>query len=475
MAVDFLGALGAGSDIDSKSLVESLVQAERAPKETLINAKIDKAELEISAYGEVLSSLSSLSTAFASLNDASDFDDFTVNVNGALALDGSPAYSIQATEDISEGITSIIVDSVATPDRWLSDQGFATASSPVNGGVSFEMTITTGIAPDTSSQVLTISDPTLDNILDEINAADLGLTASLVDTGIGDTPFKLVVTGQLGEDNAFSISTDAAVGSGFTATDRVSIAGNSELTVNGVGIERSTNEIDDVITGATLTLSAPTAATSNISVTRDKSGVESRLRAFVDAYNQSEALFDSLNNPDGTGELDGALSGNSSFRLIRDNLKLLLTSESSTPGSSLSRLNDLGISFDQTGALEIDDDRLQTALTDQFDDVVLIFSAGTNDQSKFGDANRGLAGDAIVMIDNLMSSTGTLTSQVSRIESKVEDFRVDLETLDRRMEAVYDRYLSQFTQMEQFIDEMNSTREYLEQTLSALPFTNKNK
>ena len=45
MAVDFLGALGAGSDIDSKSLVESLVQAERAPKESLINAKIDRAEL----------------------------------------------------------------------------------------------------------------------------------------------------------------------------------------------------------------------------------------------------------------------------------------------------------------------------------------------------------------------------------------------------------------------------------------------
>ena len=30
--VDFLGALGAGSDIDSKSLVESLVAAERAPE-----------------------------------------------------------------------------------------------------------------------------------------------------------------------------------------------------------------------------------------------------------------------------------------------------------------------------------------------------------------------------------------------------------------------------------------------------------
>ena len=34
MAIDFLGALGAGSDIDTVSLVDSLVAAERAPKES---------------------------------------------------------------------------------------------------------------------------------------------------------------------------------------------------------------------------------------------------------------------------------------------------------------------------------------------------------------------------------------------------------------------------------------------------------
>ena len=473
MAVDFLGALGAGSDIDSKSLVESLVQAERAPKESLINAKIDRAELEISAYGEVLSSLSSLSTAFQSLNDAADFNDYTVNINGALALDGSPAYSVQATEDIEAGITEIIVDAVATPDRWLADQGFATEDSPVNGGVSFQMTITEGVAPDTSQEVLTIPDPTLANIADAINSSNSGLTASVVDTGIGDTPLKLVVAGQLGTENAFSISTDAAVGLGFTLNTRISPAGNAELQINGVPIERSSNEIDDVITGATLTLSAPTAASSNISVTRDKTGVESRLRTLVEVFNQSEALFDDLVDPDGADDLSGALSGNGSFRVIRDGLKTLLTSESSTPGTSLTRLNDIGIEFDQTGRLQIDDDRLQSALTDNFDDVVLLLSAGTDGQSQYGEADRGVAGDAIVMINNLMSSTGTITSQVSRLESKVEGFQDELETLDRRMESIYARYLAQFTQMEKFIDQMNSMREYLDQTLSALPFTNK--
>lgn len=475
MAVDFLGALGAGSDIDTRNLVESLVQAERAPKESLINAKINKAELEISAYGEVLSSLSSLSTVFQSLNDASDFNDFTVNVNGALALDGSPAYSVQATEDIQAGITEIIVDAVATPDRWLADQGYAAENSPVNGGTSFQMTLSVGLGPNTTQKVITIADPTLANIADAINSSDSGLSASIVDTGIGDTPLKLVVAGQLGVANGFSISTDAAVGAGFTLNNRISTAGNAELQINGVQIERPTNEINDVITGATLTLSAPTAASSNISVVRDKTGVESRLRALVETYNQTEALFDNLVNPDGGDDLSGALSGNSSFRVIRDGLKSLLMSESSTPGVSLGRLNDLGVEFDQTGRLQIDEDRLQTALTDHFDDIVLLLSAGTDDQTRFGEADRGVAGDAIVMINDLMSSTGTITSQVSRLESRVEGFQDELETLDRRMQSINARYLSQFTQMEKFIDQMNSMRDYLEQTLSALPFTNKDR
>ena len=40
MAVDFLGTLGAGSGLDSKNLVESLVSAERAPLESRLNLKV---------------------------------------------------------------------------------------------------------------------------------------------------------------------------------------------------------------------------------------------------------------------------------------------------------------------------------------------------------------------------------------------------------------------------------------------------
>ena len=43
------------------------------------------------------------------------------------------------------------------------------------------------------------------------------------------------------------------------------------------------------------------------------------------------------------------------------------------------------------------------------------------------------------------------------------------------MSQIYERYLAQFTVMEQKVDQLNSTREYLKTALENLPYTNQNK
>ena len=469
--VDFLGALGAGSDIDSKSLVEALVAAERAPREASLNAKVDKAELKISGYGQVLSSLSSLSTAFSALNDAEDFNDYTLNVNGALTSDGSTAYSVSATTDVSAGLTELGVTSVATKDRWVSDRGYAATNTAINGG----NTITLGITIGSTTTNVTVATATPQGIVDAVNAANLGIDASLVNTGASSDPYKILFEGQLGAANAFTVTDDATTGTVLNMTSRLSTASNAELVVNGVAVERSTNTINDVVTGMTLTLAGATASTSVISVARDLTGAESRIRALVDAYNVMEASFDNLTDPESTAEFGGIFSGDTSFRLIRDRVKDLFLDQSSTATSNLSYLNDIGITFSRSGTLEIDDDSLTAALNNNFTDVVSIFSADTNNQTNFGEANRGIAGDAIVTLNDLMDQNGTIVSQTTALSSRVDEYRDDLADLDRRMTQIYNRYLGQFTAMETAIDEMNTLRDYLKNQLESLPFTNKNK
>ena len=92
-------------------------------------------------------------------------------------------------------------------------------------------------------------------------------------------------------------------------TSRLSTASNAELTVNGVAVERSTNVIDDVVTGMTRCWAGATASTSVISVARDLTGVDTRIRALVDAYNVMETPFDNLSDADSTEELGGIFQG----------------------------------------------------------------------------------------------------------------------------------------------------------------------
>ena len=468
--VDFLGALGAGSDIDSKSLVQSLVDAERAPREASLNNKISSSESQISAFGQVLSSLGSLSTAFAALNDVSDFADYTVNVNGALASDGSPAYSVTATTDVEAGINEIVVTSVATKDRWTSAAGYAATTTAINGGNPFTMEVTI----DGTATTVTVTEPTPQGIVDAMNDADLGVEASLVNTGAASNPYKILFSGELGADNAFTVTNTSNTGTTLAMTTQVSTASNSELVVNGVAIERTSNTITDAIDGITMTLSAATAGTSKISVEQDKSGIETKLRTLVDTYNDVKAKFRSLMDPDSNDEYGGIFSGNGSFRLVTDRVARLVSDPSSTATDNMSYLSDLGISLDRYGDLEIDEDRLTSALTDNFDDIVSILSADTENQTIYGDADRGIAGDAIQTLTEMMSSDGTIMTQSDSLSGKIDDYEEELADLDRRMSQVYDRYLAQFTAMETAIDQLNSTKDYLKTALEGLPFNNRN-
>ncbi len=60
---DILAALNAGSGINAKNLAEQLVAAERAPREGVINRKLDSVTAEISGFGELSSILGALQSA----------------------------------------------------------------------------------------------------------------------------------------------------------------------------------------------------------------------------------------------------------------------------------------------------------------------------------------------------------------------------------------------------------------------------
>ena len=273
--------------------------------------------------------------------------------------------------------------------------------------------------------------------------------------------------------NSFSVSANADSGETLSFATQLSTARDALVEVDGVSITRPSNTISDVIEGVTLNLAGESVGTGVISVSQSTDAIKTRINELVDVYNAIHEQFSILGDPDSAADLGGTLSADSIFGSIERQIQNMFANPSSTPGASLSYLSDIGVSFTRTGTLEVDDDLLNAALSENMADVVTMLSADTNNQSGSGSAARGIAGDALKSLSDLLASNGPVRSRTSNLETKLTDYQEDLEDLDRRMSQIYDRYLAQFTVMEQTVDRMNSTREFLQSSLVALPFNNR--
>ena len=453
-SIDYINALGAGASFDTKKIVEALVEAERAGAEQQIQRKLADAESKISGMGSAASILNILKEGAELLNDARDFNTLSINNSQPSAL------SAAVTSNARAGSNTVSIQSLAKEQRSVST-GFDSSSVQLNG----ENTTNISLTVNGTTQSLAVEGATLSSVRDAINDAGLGVRAEIVNTGEASGNFKLQIIGETGANNSFTISSDFA-GLNFSTNQA---ATDANLTVNGIAFTRSSNQISDVIEGVNLNLTSTTDTNFTLSIDRDISEAKGNIIAFVSMFNEASQEFRNLTN----SETDGPLRGDSIFRSIVRNMRSIVIGTSSTGGDSVSSLSDIGISIDRTGQLLFDEAKLETALTSNFDDVVSLFSAGTNDQSRFSDDPGGIAGDLKTLIERVTASDGYLVTAEQALQQRTTEFNEDLEDLEERMKVVEERYNRQFLVMQNIIEEMNSTKESLISSFKNLPFSNK--
>jgi flagellar hook-associated protein 2 len=252
----------------------------------------------------------------------------------------------------------------------------------------------------------------------------------------------------------------------------LSTAVDALVVVDGLAITRSSNAVDDVIPGVYLDLlSTNTGSPADIRVTRDTAAIKENLQAIVKAYNDAISdigILTGARSDDPEDIYSGSLKGDSTVRLIKSRLREMFVADSSTPGATLTAFRDLGLDLDRTGGMSLNETSLDSALANNFDDVVTLFSAGTNNQSEFGTASRGIAGDAVKAINDLISSRGTIMTQSEGSQTRIDEYKVKLEALNTRMEALLLRYTKQFGIMETMVGQSNALRESLTATFDGM-------
>jgi flagellar hook-associated protein 2 len=455
-SIDYVQALGAGAGFDTKKIVEALVNAERAPAEARINSKIAESDAKISGLGKAVSVLNVVKDAAERLNDAKDFNTFTMS-NSQVS-----AFSATSTTSARAGSNNITVSQIAQEQRSVSN-AFASETNAFNANP-ITVSITVGSSSQTTTDI-TVADASLQGTVSAINAANLGVTAEIVDTGAASDRYRIQLIGETGAEKAFTLtSSDSAL-----SFSSVQTASDAQLNVNGVDFTRSSNVIDDVLTGVTLSLNTVTSGTANLSINQDDSQARANIVDFVAIYNEAQRQLKELSN----SSVGGELAGDSIFRSLTSSLRSLVLGTSSSASGNISNLSDMGISVSRTGELNVDDTKLDNALANNYADLVKMFSANTDDQTASSTAAAGLAGDISNLIADATDANSYLLTQQDTLADANSAREEELSDLETRMERVEERYNRQFLAMQQIIDQMNSTRESMESSFENLPFSNR--
>jgi flagellar hook-associated protein 2 len=230
------------------------------------------------------------------------------------------------------------------------------------------------------------------------------------------------------------------------------------------------------VPGITFNIKATTTSAVSVSLDRDTEDLKTKLTALVTAYNDFNDIVNETTNPKSTLDTYGkTLIGDSAVRLIRQQLRSLLFSPSSTPGRSISSLSQIGYSLNEKGVLSLDSAKLDTVLQSNYDDVTRLFTGGYNKLSAFSSLSAGIAGDAVKKLTNLLGPAGPLTTKTNNANRESDKYRVQLTALQVRMDALLARYQKQFASMESLVGSVNSQKTSLKSTFDGMManYTNK--
>lgn len=140
-------------------------------------------------------------------------------------------------------------------------------------------------------------------------------------------------------------------------------ASDAKFAYNGVSVTRPTNEINDVISGVSLTLQGTTepGKPAIISIGRDNQVIIDNIKEFVKAYNELVPKLDEVTRYDPETKIAGIFNGVSDIRTIRSSINNVF-SQTMGGGADLQSLMQYGLSLDDKSKMSLDEAKLSSAI-----------------------------------------------------------------------------------------------------------------
>jgi len=195
--------------------------------------------------------------------------------------------------------------------------------------------------------------------------------------------------------------------------------------------------------------------TNSLTVALDKESIKNSVNSFVEAYNSFTGISNELSKFNGAGAANGPLFGDSTLRTLETQLRRALTD--AVPDNSLGNLTELGITTDENGLLQLDDTKLNDAIENDFEAIGGLLSG-----------EEGIANQLREVTRNYKGFSGIIQDRANTLTDQLDDISGDRRKLKTKMEAFEIRLIDRFIIMDQLVNSMKNTGDFVLQQLGAL-------
>jgi flagellar hook-associated protein 2 len=282
------------------------------------------------------------------------------------------------------------------------------------------------------------------SVINDANGARLAVVS-----GTSGAPGNLTVTGTLHRTDSTTVNfTQAVPGS------------NAVLSVDGVPISSTTNTVNNVINGVTLSLAGPTTnGPVTLTVAPDTSSITTAVNQLVSSYNTAITAINAQFQVSSSGTGAGSLEADNSLRDAQQTLLGAITYSTSGSGGAVN-LTTLGVNTNNDGTLALDSGALAAALSSNFSGV----------QSFLQTPSTGFAANLNTVLSGLTdSTTGTLgldaqglTQSSLDLTNQISDLQASIVVQTQNLTAIY-------AQVNITLQELPLLQQQLSQQLASIP------
>ncbi|GAV19095.1 flagellar hook-associated protein 2 [Mariprofundus micogutta] len=362
---------------DTKGAVDELLGI----RQFEINQLVKKQETQTAkqeALATLNNSLLALRNTATGMADSSTFFGYSASLSSSSALvSASQLLDVSGTSSVSAGQHSIIVQQIAQAERLSSSSAIKDNAGTVIASDSTPLNLTGSFQIEGVTVSVSVSD-SLQDIAGSINAKNSGATATGVSASVikvAENDFRLTLVSDATGAAGFTLSgadLDAAgalanlqIGATGQANARTQLqaAQDAQISIDGLTISRSSNQISDALDGITLDLKqADPTVTLNMSVAVDKAELRANVQSFVDAYNETANLINAQYQFDQETGTSGILAGEGILTTMQASLSASLLKVVPGLASDRNSMVLVGVEPDETGQLVINDDRFTSFL-----------------------------------------------------------------------------------------------------------------